>query len=72
MIKKNKPGQGRKAIGQERGGLVPMLVNVFGDQAEILREQGNVQAFIRLAIDLALERGKVIAKKSQKDLTPGR
>lgn len=63
--RKNKPGQGRKPLGQERGGLVMISVNVFADQVERLREMdgGTAQAFIRLALDEALSRLDKAAKK---------
>ena len=43
---------GRKPIGQERGGLVSVLVNIYADQAEWLGQQQNKQQTIRDAIDL--------------------
>lgn len=60
-------GQGRHKIGEDRGGLVPVLVQVFGDQAEKMREQGNVQVFIRLAIDLAFSHHEKAMKKIKKE-----
>lgn len=56
--RKNKPGQGRKPLGQDRGGLVPIPLQVFGDQAEWLRGKGNRSALIRIAIDEMREKLK--------------
>ena len=64
--RKNKPGQGRKPLGQDRGGLVPFSVNIFADQAEKLRnmdERGMAQAFIRLALDEAFKLAEKARKK---------
>jgi hypothetical protein len=46
---------GRKKIGEDRGGLTPLLVQVFGDQAAWLAKQENQQAAIRAAIDLKIK-----------------
>lgn len=49
--KKNKPGQGRKPLGQDRGGLVPLMVSIYADQAERLREGGNQSLIVRVCLD---------------------
>lgn len=46
---------GRKRIGVDRGGLTPLLVQVYGDQAQWLAKQENQQAAIREAIDLKIK-----------------
>lgn len=46
--------QGRKPIGEDRGGAVHVHVRIFGDQAEWLKTQGNQQKLIRDAIDLLM------------------
>ena len=56
--RKNKPGQGRKPLGQDRGGLVPLLVNVFEDQKEWLASLPNQQEAVRDAIDDKIKNGK--------------
>jgi len=61
--RKNKPGQGRKPLGQDRGGLVMISANIFTDQAEKLREMKASQTFIRIALDLAFERMDKAEKK---------
>ena len=64
--RKNKPGQGRKPLGQDRGGLVMISANIFADQAEKLRsmeERGMAQVFIRLALDEAFKLQEKAAKK---------
>lgn len=64
--RKNKPGQGRKPLGQDRGGLVMISANIFSDQAEKLRsmdERGMAQAFIRLALDDEFKRLENAAKR---------
>ena len=70
--KKNKPGQGRKPLGQDRGGLVPYMVNIFADQADKLRsmdERGTAQVFIRLALDEAFKFQERAKKKLAGKLT---
>jgi len=52
--RKNKPGQGRKPLGQDRGGLVPFMANIFADQAEWLAKHKNQQDVVRGAIDRAM------------------
>lgn len=49
--KKNKPGQGRKPLGKDRGGLVPLMVSVFADQAERLKKEGKQSWLVRMALD---------------------
>jgi len=48
-------GQGRKPIGEDRGGTVHVKVRIFADQAEWLQGQGNQQKLIRDAIDLLIK-----------------
>ena len=64
--RKNKPGQGRKPLGLDRGGLVMISANIFADQAEKLRameERGMAQVFIRIALDEAFKRQADAAKR---------
>lgn len=53
--KKGKPrglNGGRKKIGEDRGGLVPVTIQIYADQAERLRSEGQGQGWlIRAAID---------------------
>lgn len=60
--------QGRKPIGDIRGGLQPILVNVFGDQAERLRDvPGGASCCVRAALDYWFRavdiKGKELDKK---------
>ena len=65
MSKKNKPGQGRKPLGQDRGGLVPLMVSIYADQAERLREGGNKSLVIRVCLDKFFAEADRNAKKPQ-------
>lgn len=58
MTKKNKPGQGRKPLGADRGGLVPLLVNIYADQKEWLASLPNQQEAVRDAIDNKIKQDK--------------
>lgn len=50
--RKNKPGQGRKPIGKDRGGLVPGNVQLFADQIERLNQEGQGKGWlVRAAVD---------------------
>ena len=66
VSRKNKPGQGGKPLGQDRGGVVMISANIFADQAEKLRsmeERGMAQVFIRLALDEAFKRQDAASKR---------
>lgn len=44
--------QGRKPLGEERGGIQPVLVNIYADQAERLKDvPGGVSNNVRWALD---------------------
>jgi len=45
-------GQGRKKIGEDRGGLTPVLVQVYADQAVRLRRDGDQSEAVRVALDM--------------------
>lgn len=49
---------GRKKIGDDRGGLVPLMVQIFADQAEKLRERGNQSVIVRVCLDKFFEESK--------------
>lgn len=51
-------GQGRKVVGADRGGVVPVPVSLFRDQAEWLSRKKNKSAVIRDLIDEAMN-GKI-------------
>lgn len=48
-------GQGRKVIGIDRGGVVPVPVSLFRYQVEWLSRKKNKSAAIRDLIDAAME-----------------
>lgn len=62
--KKNKPGQGRKPLGKGRGGLVPLMISVFADQAERLKEEGNQSWLVRMALDELFDKIDSAEKKN--------
>lgn len=43
--------EGRKPLGQDRGGLVQLMVSIYSDQAERLREGGNQSLVVRVCMD---------------------
>lgn len=43
--------QGRKKTGADRGGLVPVYLKIFADQAERLKEEGQQSLLVRMALD---------------------
>lgn len=60
MVVKTKRGgpnrnQGRKVVGADRGGVVPVPVSIFRDQAEWLSRKKNKSAIIRDLIDEAMK-----------------
>ena len=54
--KKNKPGQGRKPIGAERGGLIRYNCRLYQDQYEALMMMDQPQEFMRALVDEGLNK----------------
>ena len=55
--------QGRKKVRSDRGGLVPVYLKIFADQADRLKKEGQQSLLVRMALDHLF---KVMDKQNKK------